>query len=304
VTLQTGSSLLGKLYHLAVGSFALTVVEVGAGLQRYAHDGVDVTVPFGNDVLPPRGCGATLVPWPNRIDGGRYRFADAEQQLALTEPEAGNAIHGLARWERWAKVRHTDAEVTLRLDVVPQKGYPFPLRTEITYALDPVTGLTVTLRARNTGSAPAPFGAGSHPYLATRGHRLDAATLQIPARRGIESDERGIPTGSHPLSRAEDFRRGRRLGDRRLDNGFTDLVRRDGRGHAEIRTRSGGAQLWFDDAFRYLQVFTLDSVGPDGPPGIAIEPMTCASNAFNSGDGLLVLEPRESWAGSWGISLT
>ncbi|MCW2594427.1 MAG: Aldose 1-epimerase, partial [Jatrophihabitans sp.] len=36
--------------------------------------------------------------------------------------------------------------------------------------------------------------------------------------------------------------------------------------------------------------------------GIAIEPMTCAPNAFNSGAGLIVLEPGGAWAGSWGIT--
>jgi aldose 1-epimerase len=301
VTARTSSSLLGKQYHLDAGDYAVTIVEVGATLQRFTAGGADVTVPFADDVLPPRGCGAVLVPWPNRIDGGVYRFADEKQQLALTEPEEGNAIHGLARWERWTKVRHTDTELTLRLDVVPQKGYPFPLRVEVTYALDASSGLTVRMRARNTGTGPAPFGAGAHPYLGTRGHALDGVTLQVPARRMIDSDERGIPTGSHALAGADDLRRGRRLGERRFDNGFTDLVRRDGLGRAEIRTRSGGTQLWFDDAFGYLQVFTVDSL-VGGPPGVAIEPMTCPSNAFNSGEGLLVLQPREEWSGTWGIA--
>ena len=302
MTPRTSTSLLGRQYHLDAGDFAVTVVEVGAGLQRFTAGGEDVTVPYGDDVLPPRGCGATLMPWPNRIKAGTYEFGGVEQHLALTEPDAGNAIPGLARWERWAKARHTDTELTLRLDIVPQTGYPFPLRTEVSYALDAEQGLAVTLRARNTGSSPAPFGAGSHPYLATRGQRLDQVTLQVPARRGVDSDDRGIPTGTHPLQGADDFRRGRRIGDRRLDNGYTDLVLRDGRGEAGIRTRAGSTRLWFDDAFSFLQGFTLDSVGPGGPPGIAIEPMSCASNAFNSGDELLVLQPGESWTGTWGIT--
>jgi len=35
--------------------------------------------------------------------------------------------------------------------------------------------------------------------------------------------------------------------------------------------------------------------------GLAVEPMTCAPNAFASGEGLLVLEPGESFIGRWGI---
>jgi aldose 1-epimerase len=298
---RTGSSILGRQYFLEAGRHTATITEVGAGLQRYAVDGTEVTVAYPDDALPPRGCGATLVPWPNRIKDGRYTFDGVQQQLPLGEPEAGNAIHGLARWVRWAKVRHRDDALTLRCDIVPQRGYPFPLRVEVTYQLHADDGLHVTISARNTGPAPAPFGAGSHPYLSTYGHRVDDVTLELPARSIVEADDRGIPVGVHRVSGADDFRRGRRLRERRLDDGFTELVLRDGRGVAELRTRSGSTRLWFDAAFRYLQVFTLDSL-EGGPAGIAIEPMSCAADAFNSGNGLVVLEPAERWSGSWGIT--
>lgn len=298
---RTGTSLLGRQYFLNAGDHRVTITEVGAGLQRYAVNGTDVTAAYPDDALPPSGCGATLVPWPNRVKDGRYDFEGVAQELPLSEPEAGNAIHGLARWVRWAKVRHSDDALTLRCDLVPQIGYPFPLRTEVTYQLDADEGLSVTLSARNTGPTRAPFGAGSHPYLSTRGRPLDEVTLEVPARAMLEADERGIPVGSRRLSGADDFRRGRRLRDRRMDNGFTDLVLRDGRGAAEIRTRAGGARLWFDDAFPYLQVFTVDSLA-GGPPAIAVEPMSCAPDAFNSGDGLVVLEPGQRWSGTWGIT--
>lgn len=298
---RTGTSFLGRQYFLQAGDHHVTVTEVGAGLQRYAIDGTDVTVPYPDDALPPRGCGSTLMPWPNRIKDGRYIFAGGDQQLALTEPDAGNAIHGLLRWVRWAKVRHSDDALTLRSDIVPQRGYPFPVRAEVTYQLDAGEGLQVTLSARNTGAQSAPFGAGSHPYLSTFGHRLDDVTLVLPARTMLNTDDRGLPTGSQRVSGADDFRRGRRLHERRFDRGFTDLVVRDGRGAAELRTRSGATRLWFEDAFRYLQVFTVDSL-QDDRPGIAIEPMSCAANAFNSGAGLVVLEPGESWSGTWGIT--
>lgn len=35
--------------------------------------------------------------------------------------------------------------------------------------------------------------------------------------------------------------------------------------------------------------------------GIAVEPMTCPPDAYNSGEDLLVLEPGQSNAGTWGI---
>jgi aldose 1-epimerase len=295
-------NLTGAQYVISAGAHEATIVEVGAALQRYAHGGVDVTCTYGEDVLPPKACGITLVPWPNRIRGGRYTFDGTDYQLAITEPAAGNAIHGLGRWVRWTKVAHVPSSVTLRLDVVPQNGYPFPIRVDVTYTLDAELGLMVTIGARNLGRTRAPFGAGSHPYLATHGHALGDTTLKLPARELIVTDETSVPVGTRPVAGSEhDMRRGRRLKSLRMDEGFTALDFHDGRGVAEVRTRSGGARLWFDDTFRFLQVFTLDALTP-GQPGIAIEPMTCAPNAFNTGAGLIVLEPDGAWSGSWGIT--
>jgi aldose 1-epimerase len=110
-----------------------------------------------------------------------------------------------------------------------------------------------------------------------------------------------VPVGVRSVAGSSyDLRRGRRLRDVRFDDGFTGLSIENGRGVAELRTPSGGAQLWFDETFRFLQVFTADSLSRN-QPGVAIEPMTCAPNAFNTGNGLIVLEPGSAWSGSWGI---
>jgi aldose 1-epimerase len=37
---------------------------------------------------------------------------------------------------------------------------------------------------------------------------------------------------------------------------------------------------------------------------VAIEPMTCPPNAFNSGVDLLMLEPGDSVTHTWGIEVT
>jgi aldose 1-epimerase len=60
--------------------------------------------------------------------------------------------------------------------------------------------------------------------------------------------------------------------------------------------------VWFEETFRYLQVFTIEDLPGTGQPGIAVEPMTCAADAFNSGNGLIVLEPGGTWTGAWGIA--
>ena len=62
--------------------------------------------------------------------------------------------------------------------------------------------------------------------------------------------------------------------------------------------------VWMDASFRFVQMYTADDV-PDPERrrgGVAIEPMTCAPDAFNSGDGLVVLEPGASFAGRCGLT--
>ena len=45
-----------------------------------------------------------------------------------------------------------------------------------------------------------------------------------------------------------------------------------------------------------------------GPPelqrssGVAVEPMTCPPDAFNTGEGLVRLEPGQSHTATWGIT--
>jgi aldose 1-epimerase len=292
-------ALTGGQFPIAAGPYRATVVEVGGGLRRFTREGENVTGTYGEDELPPRGCGIALVPWPNRLRAGKYTFDGTGYQLPLTEPAAGNAIHGLGRWARWAAVEHRRSAVTLGLDIVPQTGYPFEVRVEVTYALHRERGLTVTATAHNHGVSRAPFGAGFHPYLATGGRPLDRTVVQLPAASRLLVDDKQIPTGTEPVrGTAYDLRRGRRLGSLRFDTGFTDLSFRDGRAVARV----GATQLWLDENWRYAQVFTLDDLG--GAPAVAIEPMTCAPDAFNSGAGLIVLEPGQRWRASWGIAAT
>jgi aldose 1-epimerase len=294
-------ALTGQKFTIAAGDHAATIVEVGAGLRRYSHRGVDVTVPYGDAELPPRGCGAVLVPWPNRIRGGKYTFDGVDYQLPLSEPSAGNAIHGLGRWARWVLVRHEKSFVTLALDIVPQTGWPFEIRAEVTYALDAEHGLVVTALARNIGTVRAPFGAGFHPYLTTRGHRLADVKVRVPAGERLVLDDAQVPVGIQAVAGTPyDLRRGRRLGALRLDDAYGSLRTEQGRGAVEVSTRAGGAVVWFDETFGFAQVFTLDSL-VGGPPAVAVEPMTCPADAFNSGTGLMVLPPGGSWTGSWGI---
>jgi aldose 1-epimerase len=294
-------ALTGKQFTIAAGDYEATVVEVGGGLRRFTHAGADVTAPYGVDELPPGASGAVLVPWPNRLRGGRYTFAGQSYQLPITEVSRANASHGLARWLRWAPMAVDAAAVTVAVDIPPQMGWPFELRVEVTYALHPDHGLAVTSFARNEGATRAPFGIGFHPYLSLRGARLDDTTLHVAADQRIVTDEALLPVGVQGVAGTPyDLRNGRKIGTHRYDDAYTGLSIVDGRGVAEVRSASV-TRLWFDETFRYLQVFTTDHL-TDGVAAVAVEPMTCPADAFNSGSGLIVLDPGAMWRGSWGLT--
>jgi aldose 1-epimerase len=141
---------------------------------------------------------------------------------------------------------------------------------------------------------PSPFGAGFHPTIAAGGD----AELTLPARSRVPVDERLLPTGpAVPVAGSDyDFRASRRLGERALDTCFGGLER-DPDGRARARLAGGGRVVtaWLDEAFSFLHVFRSRT-------GVALEPMTCAPDAFNSGDGLLALVPGGSFIGRWGLN--
>lgn len=295
----------GEQVELQHSSQRAIVVTVGGGLRTYEVDGAPVLDGYAEHEACDGGRGQVLVPWPNRLRYGAYVFGNRRLQLPLTEPEQGNAIHGLARWTPWRVLWQRPEEVALGLDLPPQPGYPFQLRLAVGYRLGPA-GLTVRQTATNIGAGPCPYGSGAHPYLSAGTELVDECDLTVPAATRLVVDDHGIPIGSVPVAGSDlDFRDTRRIGALRLDTAFTDL-RREADGLARV-TLAGGArtvQLWVDAAHGYVMVFSGDTLQPERRRrGLAVEPMTCAPDAFRSGAGLRVLQPGEAFAAEWGIAV-
>jgi len=299
--------LTGAQYEIAANGYQAVATELGAGLRELRYGGRPVIAGYQPDELPPGAAGQLLVPWPNRVDRGRYTVAGTEYQLDLSEPKAGNAIHGLGRWAPWPAVRHDHHAVTLRQGLLGRTGYPFCLDLEVEYHLSE-TGLRVSVTARNVGAHAAPYGTGSHPYLTTGAPAVDECELTLPAARWLPVDERGIPVGpaQDVAGGALDFRAASRVGAAQLDHAFTGLDR-DEQGRAWARLASNGTEvaLWAGPDYRWLQVFTGDTLdAAHRRRAVAIEPMTCPPNAFATGTDLIMLAPGDSVTRTWGIQVT
>jgi aldose 1-epimerase len=298
--LSPGRAPSGEQVELVHGDQRVVVVEVGGGLRTYSNGDRAVLDGYGVQELSSSGRGQLLIPWPNRIADGRYEFDGRALQLALDEPQRNNAIHGLVRWATWAIAEREADRVLLEQLLHPQPGFPFTLDLRVEYVLAD-DGLTVRTKATNVGAEACPYGAGAHPYLAVDASRVDEVTLQVPARTVLDADERGLPVGARPVEGTElDFRSPKQVGRLRLDHCFTDLERDDD-GRARVRL-GNGTTLWANESYEYLMVFTGDGLPDVERRSIAVEPMTCAPNAFRNGEGLVRLEPDETHVGLWGIT--
>jgi len=300
--------LTGGQYDIAAGEYQATVTELGAGLRSLSLSGEHLTRTYDADELPPAGAGQLLAPWPNRIDHGKYSFGGRSYQLDLSEPAHSNAIHGLTRFATWSVIGRQADQVELGIQLLGRPGYPFCLDLSARYRLSAEAGLEVTVTARNVGSRPAPFGTGSHPYLVAGTGTVDSWQLQLPAARWQPADERGIPAGrtEEVAGSQYDFRERRSIGATSLDTAFTDLYSgEDGRAQVRLTGPDAEIALWAGPGYRWLQVFTGDTLGPDTRRrALAVEPMTCPPNAFVTGIDLLTIEPGGSATQQWGIQAT
>ena len=304
---MSGTAPSGRQYVIMAGRHEAVVTQVGAGLRLCTLDGRPVLDGYQESERAPDGRGQVLAPFPNRIADGRYTFGGHTCQVALDEPERGNAIHGMVRWLDWAEVSFTEHDVVLACVLRPQPGYAWELSLQVGYHLA-ADGLTVASSVTNTGTDPAPFGMGFHPYLGL-GAPVDGLELLVPAatHSPVPADRDQRPVAVDVAGTPLDFRTGRAVGDTVLDTVFGDLTRGDdGRAvvHLTDPATTQGVRLWVDESFPYLMAYSADGVLPAERrrQSLAVEPMTCPPHAFRSGADVRTLAPGESWTGTWGLA--
>ncbi|MHA7984603.1 aldose 1-epimerase family protein [Rathayibacter sp. CAU 1779] len=306
--------LSGTSIDLEHGDYRASIASVGASLRTLTHADRDLVVPFGADEVRPAYRGATLAPWPNRIVDGRYTFAGVEQQVPLTEPHLANALHGLVVWQDFDVRDRGDDFVELATTVQAQQGYSHRIDLTVVFRLSD-DGLFSSVTARNTGADAAPFGTGPHPYLVAGSGHVDDWTMLLPASEILTvTPDRLSPVALADVATAVvgsarpgayDFRTPRAVGDLFIDHAFTALSRdADGVASVELIAPDGhGVAMRWDTACPWVQVHTADQDNPaTSRLGMAVEPMTCPPDAFNSGTDLIVLQPDESTTAGWTIT--
>src|SRR5262245_38989205 len=163
-----------------------------------------------------------LAPWANRLAKRQFRVAGVDvdlRRVKLGTDENRLPIHGtLTAAAGWEIVKVEPGLLRARFDYGARddllKAFPFPHVLELAVRLSG-DGLAVHTMLTATGRRRVPVSFGWHPYFRVPGNRRQW-WLELPARRHLELDAKGIPTGRSNRESAER----QRLGNRTFDDGY------------------------------------------------------------------------------------
>lgn len=281
-----------------------------AGGQLLNLTSTDPTTGEAQDLIVPASqaegayAGTVLAPWPNRIAQAKYTYEGTAYELPVNEDSTGAALHGLLHDVTFSVLDQRESEVHLTGELEPSPGYPFRLELVLVYRVASFLGLSTALSVRyvpdrtseddgggaEAGSEPAsaPFGVGFHPYLTAAGAPLKACRLRLPARTIAKTKATGKMVGRKPVSGDFDLTDGTLLAGLRIDHAYTDLPAEGWT--AELLHGPSGLMVRMISDTAWVQIYTGDQINR---AGVAVEPMTCPPNAFNTGHDLIALQPHE-----------
>ena len=272
------------------------VPQAGANLLRLALCGEELVDGYVSEreLKINRSCKSNvLFPFPNRLKRGKYLWQGEEYFFQVNDSFTGNALHGFRK-----ELNFYLAEVSTEKDrasltcIYEEHGndmvYPFPFSCRIDFVLQSSNQFEWKASIWNEDRRAIPFGLGWHPYFRLA-DTINTVRLHLPVCDFVGIDEYMLPTGKrYPF---DEFSLPKALGSTVLDNCFAlpdtsppvftySLEGALGKLTFEQETGPG--------RFNYLQLFT-----PPHRNSIAVEPMTCNIDAFNNGEGLIVLNPKE-----------
>lgn len=268
---------------LASGKYELVLVPgIGGAIARFEHEGRPIL--RGSEAPnSPLDCACfPLVPYCNRIRGGRFTFRGLKIEIAPNMTGDPSPLHGDGWLGPWL-VESRSPDRACLFFAHPPGEWPWAYEARQTFRLDE-GGLQAEIECLNLSSDPMPCGLGFHPY-----YPCDAQTqIDTEVAQVWEVDEHVLPTGTAPAT-------GRYALDgtpacaRGLDNGY-------GGWGGEMRLIDGDRvrSMSSPDA-AFFQIYS-----PPAGALLAAEPVSHANAALNEPEdrwpelGLRVLGPGES----------
>lgn len=254
---------------------------------------VDWLRPAGPGAVPrgdaqQMGC-FPMIPYGNRIRGGRFLFCGREVVEEPAAPGASHAADGHGWRRRWAVVERDDHHLTLVYEHAPD-AWPWPYRARQRFVLTP-EALSVTLEIENLSDGLMPAGLGFHPFFP----RTPDAVLEADASGVWLTDEEALPTERTAVPAQWNLSAGKRVADLALDHVFTGW-----RGEARIVWPERGASLTLNAAPPLMSFLAVET--PQDRDFFCIEPVSHCADAINlaregmADTGLRVLAPNVSRA--------
>jgi aldose 1-epimerase len=229
-----------------------------------------------------------LVPYVNRIRGGRFSFRGREIRLAPNMPGDVSPLHGQGWLSPWQVERLALSEAILSFHHRPGE-WPWEYRAEQHFELGE-RGLSLRLTCRNLSPEPMPSGLGQHPFFNCGPEtRIDTQVMHV-----WTIDEHVLPVEKIPATGRFDLR-DRPVCGQDLDHGF-------GGWSGLARMTDPGwpfdLELSSPDA-RFFQLYSPQYSPASGGIFVA-EPVTHANAALNAPEeqwddlGMRVLDPGEA----------
>jgi aldose 1-epimerase len=239
----------------------------------------------GQHVLrPTAGAAATdpfefacfpLVPYANRIAGGRFTSGAHTVQLRRNWDADPHPLHGQGWRAAWQVAEAATSEARLQFEGGGDE-WPWRYRAEQHFRLA-AGSLTIGLSIENRDRSPMPAMLGLHPYFADPGHAL----LEAQTPRTWTTDEAALPVSEVPTPGAWSFSPARRVGALALDHCFVGWD-----GTAVLRWPGCTTTL------RATNCHCLHVYVPAAGDFFCLEPQTAATGAINRGEATLV-QPGE-----------
>ena len=224
-----------------------------------------------------------LVPYVNRIRGGRFAFRGREVRLQPNMPGDPSPLHGQGWLNPWTAGDLESQKPTLEFRHEPGE-WPWAYEARLEYALDDA-GLSIGLTCRNMSAEPMPCGLGQHPYFPCG----PETQLDTRVTHAWTIDEHVLPVEKVVADGRYDLRE-RKVCGQDLDNGF-------GGWNGEARLTDPGWPYAVTLSSLEARFFQLYSPKEGGI--FVAEPVTHANAALNAPEqdwpelGMRVLEPGE-----------
>jgi aldose 1-epimerase len=290
------NSLLDYL-HLSNGQLTAKIYpNLGGSLQQLSFKTVDVIDGINSDEMGLEEYRNTfkssiLFPFPNRVKDGKYAYGEHTYELSINDLHFNNAIHGLVhdRSFTWEIVENDSDKILLQLTYSADgsdAGFPFAYDLKLLYTFDRSGAFELRFEVINSGYQTFPFGIGWHPYFLSRD--LGESRVSAKFKDHFICPERMIPEEKEEAQLEGQFR----IGEQAFDDGFSLYEP-----NCILDTPDYRLRMRFDTGSEsYLQIYT-----PEHRQSIALEPMTCVTDALNNGVGLEALDPGESY--QWSIEM-